>query len=211
MNDDDESGYSLLEVVVATGFMLMVLVMVAGGLSLIYSNFNRVDELGTARDQIGNSFRRLDKELRYATWVSKEGQVGNAWYLEYATTTDCRQLVFNNGVLTRAIWTLPGTTPGAPTTIATNLTLTDAGIPPFKVYAPGDQPFATPSPSPSPSATGIDNGVGKDYELEHSQIRLRFTGRLGKTTLPLDVLFTAQNTNRNTPAANDCSKGRPTA
>jgi hypothetical protein len=206
MNDDDD-GYSLIEVIVATGFMLMVLVMVAGGIILIYSNFNRADELGNARDQTGNTFRRLDKELRYATWVSEEGQVGAAWYLEYATTTDCRQLVFKNGILTRAVWTLPATTPGPPNTIATDLIQTDADTPPFKVYAPGDQPYATPSPSPS----GIDNGVGSQYELEHTQIRLRFTSGTGKTTLPLDVLFTAQNTNRNTPPLNDCSKGRPLA
>ena len=37
--------------------------------------------------------------------------------------------------------------------------------------------------------------MGKNYRLDHSQVRLRFTGSVGRTSLPLDVLFTAQNTN----------------
>ena len=195
-----DEGFSLIELMVAMGLMAVVMVIVTGAISEIYSDVNRTDGIATARDQIGNSFSRLDKELRYATWVSPPGQVSGAWYLEYATTTDCRQLVFQNGNLTRAVWTLPGTTPGAPTTIATNLAPTGTTAP-FTVYVPGNQPYASAAPTVS--------GVGRSYELEHSQVRLRFSGSVGKTALPLDVLFTAQNTNRNTPAANDCSKGRP--
>ncbi|MFC7274611.1 hypothetical protein ACFQS1_11515 [Paractinoplanes rhizophilus] len=197
-----DEGYSLIEVIVATGFMLMVLMMVAGGLSLIYSDFNRADELGNARDQIGNSFRRLDKELRYATWVKAGGPPGRPYYLKYATTTDCRQLVFKDHTLTLSKWAPASTTAGAPTTIATDLTAIE-GIDPFTVYEPGQQPYATPNSE----ASGIGAGVGSEYELEHYQIRLRFLGQVGRTSLPLDVLFTAQNTTRNTPENNPCANG----
>ncbi|GIM88253.1 prepilin-type N-terminal cleavage/methylation domain-containing protein [Paractinoplanes toevensis] len=197
-----DEGFSLIELIVSMSVMAVIMVIVTGAITEVYSDVNRTDSLSNARDQIGNSFRRLDKELRYATWVSTPAQVGGVWYLEYATPTNCQQLVFRNGALTRAVWTLPGTTPGAATTIATDLTQTGS-FAPFTVYAPGDQPYASASPNVS--------GVGSGYEPEHNQVRLRFSGTVGKTVLPLDVLFTAQNTNRNTSALNDCSKGRPSA
>lgn len=197
-----DEGYSLIDLIVATSLMAVIMVIVTGAISEVYSDVNRTNGLSVARDQIGNSFRRLDKELRYATWVSTPGQVNGAWYLEYATNGNCQQLVFRNGVLTRAVWTLPGTTPGTATTIATDLAPTGATAP-FTVYLPGNKPYASASPS--------INGVGRNYELEHTQVRLRFSGKMGRTSLPLDVLFTAQNTNRNTSALSDCSKGRPTS
>lgn len=210
MSDDDietpgagDEGFSLIDLIVATAIMSFIMVIATGAIIEVYSDVNRTDGLATARDQVGNSFRRLDKEVRYATWVSTPGKVGDSWYLEYATNTNCQQLKFSGtGVLSRAVWTLPGTTPGSALTIAGDLAQTGTTAP-FTVYAPGDQPYASATPNVS--------GVGRTYELEHSQVRLRFSGKVGTTDLPLDVLFTAQNTNRNTPTLNDCSKGRPAA
>ena len=200
--DRGDQGFTLIDIIVATSIMAVIMVIVTGGIIEVYSDVNKADGLSTARDQIGNSFRRLDKELRYATWVATPGQVGNRWYLEFATTTNCQQLMYQNGVLTKYVWTLPSTTPASPQVIASDLAQTGTTAP-FTVYLPGNRPYASASPTSS--------GVGRNYELEHSQVRLRFSGHVGKVDLPLDVLFTAQNTNRNTPAANDCSKGRPTS
>jgi hypothetical protein len=208
MRDDNETptaadqGFSLIDVIVATSIMSVVMVMVTGAIIEIYSNVDRIDSVSAARDQIGNSFRRLDKELRYATWVSTPGKVGDAWYVEFATDTNCQQLVFADGKLTRSTWTsspTPAVGPAIP--IAGELTLTGT-TPPFTVYAPGDKPYASAGPNVS--------GVGRGYELEHTQVRLRFSGTVGTTSLPLDMLFTAQNTNRNTSAVSDCRYGRPT-
>jgi len=195
-----DQGFTLIDIIVATSIMAVIMVIVTGGILEVYSDVNKTDGISTARDQVGNSFRRLDKELRYATWVATPGQVNGAWYLEWATPVNCQQLVFQNGVLTKLVWTLPGVTPGSPQTIASDLAQTGT-TPPFTVYAPGNKPYASASPGTS--------GVGANYELEHSQVRLRFSGHVGKVDLPLDVLFTAENTNRNTPAANACSQGRP--
>jgi type II secretory pathway pseudopilin PulG len=195
-----DEGFSLIDIIVATSIMAVIMVIVTGGIIEVYSDVNKADSTSSARDQIGNSFRRLDRELRYATWVSPPGQVNGAWYLEFATNTNCQQLVFQNGTLTKLTWVLPSTTPGTPQTIASDLAQTGS-TPPFTVYLPGNRPYASASPGTS--------GMGANYELEHSQVRLRFSGHVGNVDLPLDVLFTAQNTNRNTPAANDCSKGRP--
>ena len=195
-----DQGFTLIDIIVATSIMAVIMVIVTGGILEVYSDVNKTDGISTARDQVGNSFRRLDKELRYATWVATPGQVNGAWYLEWATPVNCQQLVFQNGVLTKLVWTLPGVTPGSPQTMASDLAQTGT-TPPFTVYAPGNKPYASASPGTS--------GVGANYELEHSQVRLRFSGHVGKVDLPLDVLFTAENTNRNTPAANACSQGRP--
>ncbi|GIF25338.1 prepilin-type N-terminal cleavage/methylation domain-containing protein [Actinoplanes tereljensis] len=202
MTDDDE-GFSLIELIVSMSVMAVIMVIVTGAITEVYSDVNRTDNLANARDQIGNSFRRLDKELRYANWVATPGQVNSAWYLEYGMPgNNCQQLVFKNGVLTRATWVSTATsTPGAATTIATDLAQTGTTAP-FTVYQPGDQPYS--------AGPGV-SGVGIAYQPEHSQVRLRFTGKVGKTTLPLDVLFSAQNTNRNTSALSDCSSGRPTS
>ncbi|GLW32858.1 PulJ/GspJ family protein [Actinoplanes regularis] len=211
MSDDnrtpaDDEGFSLIDLIVATSIMSFIMVLVTGAIIVIYSNVNRADGLSTARSQLGNSFRRLDREIRYATWVSTPGEVGTGWYLEYATKADtksvCRQLAFKNGALTTAEWDpQKAAAPSARTTIAGDLAQTGT-VAPFTVYTPGNRPYASASPGTS--------GVGRSYELEHHQVRLRFSGKVGTTDLPLDVLFTAQNTNRNTPALNDCSKGRPT-
>ena len=196
----DDHGFSLVDVVVTTSIMSVVMVMATGAVLEIYSDVQRTDGIVTAQEQLGNSFRRLDKELRYANWVSPPGQVNGAWYLEWSTSSDCRQLVFKDGVLTRKTWTLPATSPADPAKIATDL-VPSGSTAPFTLYAPGDRPYASASPNTS--------GVGVSYELEHAQVRLRFDSKVGATSLPVDVLFTARNTNRNTPELNDCSKGRP--
>ncbi|WP_250008362.1 type II secretion system protein J [Actinoplanes sp. M2I2] len=205
----DDRGVTLIELLVGMGLMSVVLVIVLSGLVQVYSTVNRADTLSVAREQLTTSFRRLDKELRYANWVSVPGQVGTGWYLEYANSAGCRQLVFRDGVLTTASWTLPGTTPGTPTTIGTNLAQTGS-VPPFTVYLANTLPYASASPGTA--------GVGSDYQVAHNQIRLRFTGKVGTTSLPFDVLFTAQNTNASNVYAdngklteNDCSKARPTS
>ncbi|MBU2664643.1 prepilin-type N-terminal cleavage/methylation domain-containing protein [Actinoplanes bogorensis] len=204
-----DSGMTLIELLVGMGLMSVILVIVMGGLLEVYSSTNRVDSVTVARDQLTTSFRRLDKEIRYANWVATPGAVNGNWYLEYATSAGCRQLALKNGVLTTASWTLPSTTPGTPTTIGTNLALTGTTAP-FTVYLPNSQPYLSASPGVS--------GVGRNYRLDHSQVRLRLTGKVGVTALPLDVLFTAQNTNGTNVftdngklADNDCSKGRPTS
>jgi prepilin-type N-terminal cleavage/methylation domain-containing protein len=197
-----DQGYSLVELAVAMGIMSIVMIISFGAMLQIYSATSRTESTSFARDQLSNAFRRLDKELRYANWVAAPGQVNNRWYLEYAVAGGCRQLVLDDDVLTLASWKPPATTPGAPTAIAGELAV-PAGTPPFTVYSPGAQPFASSSPGAG--------GVGKLYAPEYSQVRLRFTATVGTVTLPFDTVFTALNTSRNTSPTNDCGNGRPTA
>jgi type II secretory pathway pseudopilin PulG len=211
----DDRGFSLIDLIVATSIMSVVMVMATGAIMQIYSDVNRTEGISFAREDISSSFRRLDKELRYAHWVNEPGERSGAFYVEWATSTDCRGLEFKNptvkadgtvvpGSLKMRTWA-PGTTPGEFLQIASNV-VQSTTVKPFTLYYPGDRPYATASPNTS--------GVGATYELEHAQMRLRFTASVGKTSLPQDVLFTARNTNRNNnsrsnPVPNPCSDGRP--
>ncbi|WP_436527277.1 PulJ/GspJ family protein [Actinoplanes sp. HUAS TT8] len=214
MNDDGnterDAGFTLIELLVGMGLMSVVMVMVLSGVIEVYSSVNRTDGLANTREQITTSFRRLDKDLRYASWVAKVGKVSGNYYLEYNTPSGCRQLAWKSGVLTVASWKSTATnTPGPPTTIATDLSLTGT-TDPFTVILPGDSPYATASPGTT--------GTGTGYSPQHSQVRLRFTSKFGNTTMPVDELFTAQNTtsynvfgNNRELLDNDCSKGRPSS
>ncbi|MEU4690881.1 prepilin-type N-terminal cleavage/methylation domain-containing protein [Actinoplanes sp. NPDC023714] len=209
-DERDDAGFTLLELLVGMGLMSVVMVMVVGGLFEVYSNVNRADGLASAREQIQTGFRRLDKEIRYANWLSKAGKVGGNHYLEFATLNGCRQLVYSNGALTLATWNPTATTkPGTPMTIATDLTLS-TGVDPFTVILPGDTPYAT--------ADAGTTGTGTGYVPQHSQLRLRVTAKYATVTMPVDMLFTAQNTtsynvfgNNRELLDNDCSKGRPSS
>jgi prepilin-type N-terminal cleavage/methylation domain-containing protein len=195
-----DRGYSLIELMVSMGILSILMVVVLGSILSIYSAVNQTEGISFARDQIGNTFRKLDKEVRYASWVSAPGQVGNRWYLEFATPNGCRQLKLAGGVLTMATWTLPGS-PGPETTIATDITLV-TGVLPYAVYTPGSMPYATQSDGTS--------GVGASFSPEHTQVRLQFNATIGKVTSPVDIVFTAANTSRGKSNLNGCSAGRPT-
>ncbi|MEU4157532.1 prepilin-type N-terminal cleavage/methylation domain-containing protein [Actinoplanes sp. NPDC026670] len=203
-----DEGYSLVEVLVAASLMSVVMAVSVTAILQIYSSINRTEETVSVRDAIDVSFRRLDRELRYATWVSDAKAVNGRWYLEYALPLDknseypCRQIKLENGVLTLASWKLPSTSPANPFVIASGVTA-DTTKGPVELYAPGAKPYA--------SAAAGTAGVGTSFETQFQQIRLKFAVKVGKVSLPFDSVFTAQNIARGSSSFNDCSKGRPTS
>jgi hypothetical protein len=198
-----DEGATLTELVVAMSIMSVILVIIVGATIQIYRSVNATESTTVARDQLGTGFRRLDKELRYASWVATPGKVGDRWYLEYATSAGCRQLKLDGAVLSTASWD-PATVkkPSGQQAIASELALTQ-GADPFTVHLAGSLPFASASPGTA--------GVGRNFSPEHDQVRLRFTAETGTAALPFDVVFTAANTSRLTSRLNPCSEGRPTS
>ncbi|WP_229069487.1 type II secretion system protein J [Actinoplanes sp. DH11] len=196
----DDRGYSLIEVLVTTAIMSVVTLVLVGATVEIYSGTKQIDNTAEARDQLDNTFRRLDRELRYATWVAEPGQVDGSWYLEYAIPSGCRQLVLTGQILTLAAWDPAVATSGPATAIANGVTLID-NRKPFVLYPIGAQPYASASPG---------TGMGANYELDFQQVRLLFNVKIGTVTLPFDSVFTAQNTSRDTATTNNCSEARPT-
>ena len=194
-----DAGFSLTEIVVSMSILSVVTAITVGSIAQIYNSVNRIDNVSVARDQLANSFRRLDKEIRYADWIDPPTQdATGAWTVEYALpsgSTPCRQLSYKNGKLSIASYA-EGATPGAGGVIASNLALVP-GVAPFTLYPANSHPFAT--------SGAAEAGVGSQYAPEHDQIRVRFNGVWGRTTLPFDVTFTAQNNTADTPDVNECS------
>jgi prepilin-type N-terminal cleavage/methylation domain-containing protein len=211
-----DEGFSLLEIMMSMTIMSIVMSITVGAIVQIYRTANRIENAALARAQLATSFARLDKEIRYATWVNSPGQVAGAWYVEFdvppqppAKSDDpheCRQLALKNGALTLAGWKLAadGSTvpPGPATTLGTGIAVI-SGVSPFTLYAAGSVPFAT---SPAAAAKA---GVGIQFKPEFAQIRLQFNSVAGGTTLPFDITFTAQNNNADSPKSSDCADGRP--
>jgi prepilin-type N-terminal cleavage/methylation domain-containing protein len=202
----DDRGFTLIELVVSMVIMTVIATITTAAVTQIYSAANKVDTTSYSRSQLTVAFRRLDTEMRYATWLGAASTtpVGGSYYVEYAMgATTCRELKFdtNAGVLSLYSWTLPSTTPANPVALASNVSLT-GGVQPFFTQAIGTFPYAT--------ASTDSVGLGKAYSPQFAQLRVRFTALTGTTTAPFDTIYTAENTAANTATSNDCSKGRPT-
>lgn len=204
-----------MEVLVTTAIMSVATLVIVGATIQIYSGTKQIEQTSVARDQMDTSFRRLDRELRYATFVNPPKMVGTRWYIEFALpatapgVVPCRQLKIENGTLSMADWVrTSSTTPtvGPANTIATGVVLYN-NIDPFQVYAPGDTPYA----SASAGTTGVGGGFSNMYQM----VRFRFQVKDGTVTMPFDSVFTSQNIGaeevKTAPdGASDCKLGRPT-
>jgi prepilin-type N-terminal cleavage/methylation domain-containing protein len=197
----DDQGFSLTEILVTLAIMSVVTMVMVGATVQIYRGTKAIDNTSESRDQLDISFRRLDRELRYASWTSATAgqKVGDRYYMEYAISAGCRQLKIENGMLSLAEWTLPGT-PGTPVPLVSGVTVL-SGVDPFTISPAGTKTYASASPG---------TGMGADYELEFQQVRLRFAVQAGTVTLPFDSVFTAQNISRKSTDS-DCKYGRPTS
>jgi prepilin-type N-terminal cleavage/methylation domain-containing protein len=199
-----DHGFTLVEMVVSMAIMSVVMSVVIAGIAQIYSATNRVDTASYNRSQATIAFRRLDAEMRYATWITpKPDLVGTRWYAEYAVPDGCRQLKLDTstGVLTLASWPITSTTPANPVALASNVTVIP-GFRPFQTYTIGSAPFAT--------ASTDTLAIGKGYAPQFTQLRVQVNIVTGATTTPLDSLFTAENSTTNVTSST-CSKGRPTS
>jgi hypothetical protein len=201
----DDQGVSLVEILVTTGIMSVVTLVAVTATIQIYSGTKQIEQNSVAGDQLDTSFTRLDRELRYATYMTKPGSPPanpSRVYMEFAIpprartdkdTTDpkprCRQLLFDTArkVLTMTSWEL-GAAQGQPATLATEVLAEDGGVAPFQVILPGD-PFAGGS-------SGA--GVGTEFLANYLMVRIRFKVTVGEVTQRFDSTFTSQNIDEET-------------
>ncbi|AEV84334.1 hypothetical protein ACWT_3311 [Actinoplanes sp. SE50] len=206
----DDSGTSLIEVMVAMGVMSVVMAIFTGGVIQFYRSADAAEETGITQTQLRLAFQTLDREVRYANGISlpATAAINGAWYVEFsgidpAGAQVCRQLRLDaGGVLQELTWT-PGSPPAAGTrgrTLASGLMSPGGSVPaPFDRQAAGSTPYA----SASTSATGTA------FSPDLQRLRVRLTTRAGSTTSVTDVTFTALNTSRDTADPNICLEGRP--
>lgn len=203
----DDAGSSLAEVMVTMGIMGIMMVIFTGAILQIYRMSTATESLTTAQSQLWLAFQRFDRELRYASWIAKPGQVGTAWYVEFAgsTSTECFQLrlvetapaggngIDGQGVLQLVKWTRYDLPSASVQAIASQIVTT--GVDPF---------FDLQSVNEAPY------GGGTEFITDFQRLRIRLTTRMAAGTAHTDTTFTALNTFRDTATDNACSEGRPT-
>ncbi|MBG0830666.1 hypothetical protein HS041_23160 [Planomonospora sp. ID67723] len=210
-----DSGISLIEVLVTIGVMGVVMTMFTTGVIQVYRAVNTVESLSTAQSQLHTAFQRLDKEIRYASWLSTVRSDSKYWYVGFAgvnaqtRTLECKRLrlSLSSGVLQLQRWT-PGSPPaaGTPGETLASYVVTDGGLatdPPFSVRAAGSLPKAASGTGPA------DPAFIPDYQQLRVNLAIRVgTGQHARAT-DFDVTFTALNTSRETEADNVCDEGSP--
>lgn len=209
-----EDGYSLIEVVVTSGMISVLMVIFTTAILQVFRTSGQVESSAAARSQLQLAFQRIDRELRYASWIADPGTRGAGstlvHYVEFASSdnTECLQLRLRptnplapaddpdgQGVLQLIRWA-----PGSPLvkkqpdqTIASQLVVDE---PPFERQLAGD--------------LTVDPGVPA-FTPDFNRLRVRLSARVNTSTADVDTTFTSLNTSRSTPLTHVCSEGRPTS
>lgn len=123
----EDTGITLLELLVTLTIMSVVGATVTAGMVQMYRSTRHTETLTTLTQQAHLAFQRLDREVRYATAIGSPSAVPSGTghrYVEYAAgtggTVRCTQLRLGNGALQRRVRV--GSAPtGAWSTLATGI------------------------------------------------------------------------------------------
>ncbi|SHN20950.1 hypothetical protein [Cryptosporangium aurantiacum] len=193
MNDDD-SGYTLAEAVVTMVLTAAFMAISTTAILALYSSTNRSQAIADAQQQLGIAFGRLDRQIRYASGVSKPGTVNGEPYVEFLTTYTgtpvCTQLRVrpSSGEFQQRTW-VQGTGAVTPT--------------PWTQLANGVT-AATPFTFHAADAT---------YNFQQLGVVLTAVagGPAASTTRQFTATFTALNTSLSTQSSTACAEGRSIA
>jgi prepilin-type N-terminal cleavage/methylation domain-containing protein len=185
----DDGGFSLIEVVVSMTLMSVIGAIFTTGMVQVYRTVTGIDARWIAQDQLSQALLRLDKEVRYASYIGATSPARP--YVEYRMLIDatqhCVQLriasTASGSQLQRRTWT-QGLTPVAPTawvSLATGVT--------------SAAPFARIDPTDT---------------LMHQQLRLVMTATSGTTAKQSDITYTALNSNQNSVSVATSGSGLAT-
>jgi prepilin-type N-terminal cleavage/methylation domain-containing protein len=188
-NDPDDSGTTLIEVLVSLVVMSIAMSIFTTGILVIYRTLTKVESLATVQARITTTFQRMDRDLRYASAISSPGPgTDGNYYVEYLMTinsTDrCVQLRFrpSAGELQQRTWPNSGS-PGA----AWVLLVQPVALVPTTV------PFTLTAPT-------------NTFPFQSLQVRLQATAGTGAggATRETKVTFAALNTNVETVSPSGC-------
>lgn len=209
----DDAGVTLVEVMVSMAVMSVVMVIFTGGIMQVFRTTAKSEGISIVQTQLQIAFQRVDKQIRYASWIAAPGKVGSAWYVEFANFdgTQCGQLRLDTAAAT-------GGNPDDGKGVLSMLTWPadpKVGQPPA-AGAPGliiAQRLLDPGPA-GPFERQDPNAPGTGFTPDFQRLRITLAAQVGDqqssdSTAQVDTTFTALNTSRNTPADSECSKGRP--
>nr|BFE84819.1 hypothetical protein GCM10020093_074200 [Planobispora longispora] len=78
-----DAGVSLIEILVTMGILGVLMAIFTTGIVQVYRAVGSTESLATAQEQTHVAFQRLDKEVRYASWIGEPGTDGDYWYVEF--------------------------------------------------------------------------------------------------------------------------------
>jgi len=130
----DDSGFTLVEMIVAMGIFGILLAIFATAVQTFSASTVRTLRSSDQATQSRVAFDLFDKQVRAASAISKPGLglTGLNWYVEYQDDVDvpstCTQWVLRTatGVLETRKWVVGATTAPAWRTVGTNITNTTA-------------------------------------------------------------------------------------
>lgn len=173
--DSDDSGVTLVELVVAMTIMSIFGMMFVRAVVQMYRVTDRTSAAASAQSQVNVAFTRLDTQLRYAAGISTPGPgIGADPYVEYLTTNTgteiCGELRLRSSVsqLQWRRWTRGGT-PGGWMVVASNVT---SGTP-FTLTGSGS---GTANQTLTLSLTSAMNGRAKDFRTTFAALNSTQSG-----------------------------------
>jgi prepilin-type N-terminal cleavage/methylation domain-containing protein len=188
---DDDSGMTMVEVLVSLVVMSIAMLIFTSGVLVIYRTLTKVESLATVQDRITTTFQRMDRDLRYASAISDPGlETDGNYYVEYLMTIGsadrCVQLRFRPtvGELQQRTWP-NNNSPGATWALLVKPVAQVAATDPFTLTAPTNT-----------------------FPFQSLQVRLQAATGTGtgaaSATRETNVTFAALNTNVETVSPAGC-------
>ena len=185
----DDAGFTLIETVVGMVVMGIFMTMFTGSVVMMFRSSNHSQGIAHSAQEIDNAFTRLDKQVRYASYVGEPGQDpndGNNWYVEFqdsnTSPATCYQLRVDQGTdtLQQRTWSGSGT-PGAWQQLATGV-LNGGG-------SGASAPFAVTAASSVVTSAELTvhlvTGEGTGTNAAQSQSNMTFTALNSTVTTPI--------------------------
>ncbi|MCW2502036.1 MAG: hypothetical protein JWO79_320 [Actinomycetia bacterium] len=82
----DDTGLTLIEMVVAITVLSVAMILFTGGMIQIYTNLNKTESISGVQAQLNAAFLRLDKEIRYASALGAPDPELPDYYIRYLIT-----------------------------------------------------------------------------------------------------------------------------
>jgi prepilin-type N-terminal cleavage/methylation domain-containing protein len=206
--DENDGGFTLLEVVVGMTIMCIFLAIFGGSIISMFHSVDDTTHASYAQSNVNQLYLNLDRQIRYASGISQPAsnvfQTGDA-VVEFATswtgTPTCTQLRLSpTGLLQERTWGQNDSpvVPSAPRLLATDLQADTPSTPagPSTLVA---GPFAT--------LQAVDTASNQRLEIAFNAKDNRAVNTSNKVQ-HVDVTFTALDTGTSTSSNSICSQGR---
>jgi prepilin-type N-terminal cleavage/methylation domain-containing protein len=184
-----DAGFTLIETAVGMVVMSVFLALFTGSVVAMFRSSNHSQAVAHSAQQISNAFTRLDRQVRYASYVGEPGQDatdGGNWYVEFedsnTTPATCYQLRIDQSsqTLQQRSWSGSGT-PSGWQQLATGV-LNGGGTganAPFAVTAAGA------TVTSAQLTVHLVTGEGTGSDSAQSQSTMTFTALNSTVTTPI--------------------------